>query len=76
MTTGRDDTGTRYSEKYAVVFDTNSYRNLIRETAIEVIETTIAQIKEKEARKNIMAKAVTLNRLKVTQQILTTTLWR
>jgi hypothetical protein len=44
-------------EKYAVVFDTNSYRNLIRETGIEDIETTIAQIKEKEARKNIMATA-------------------
>lgn len=57
MTTGRDDTGTTNSEKYAVVFDTNSYRNLIRETPIEDIEATIAQIKEKEARKNIMAKA-------------------
>lgn len=45
------------SEKYAVVFDTNSYRKLIHETAIEDIEATIAQIKEKEARKNIMAKA-------------------
>ena len=57
MATGRDDAETMNSEKYAVVFDTNSYRNLIRETAIEDIETTIAQIKEKEARKNIMAKA-------------------
>jgi hypothetical protein len=45
------------SEKYAVVFDTNSYRNLIRYTSFEDIEASIAQLKEKEARKNIMAKA-------------------
>lgn len=45
------------SEKYAVVFDTNSYRNLIRGTSNEDIGAKIAQIKEKEARKNIMAKA-------------------
>lgn len=45
------------SEKFAVVFDTNSYRNLIRDTCIEDIEASIAQLKEKEARKNIMAKA-------------------
>lgn len=43
--------------KFAVVFDTNSYRNLIRETSIENIEVSITQLKEKEARKNIMAKA-------------------
>lgn len=57
MATGKHDTVAMSSEKYAVVFDTNSYRNLIRETAIEDIEASIAQIKEKEARKNIMAKA-------------------
>jgi len=57
MATGRDDAGTMNREKYAVVFDTNSYRNLIRETEIGDIESTIAQIKEKEARKSIMAKA-------------------
>ena len=45
------------SEKFAVVFDTNSYRNLIRDTSIGDIEATIAQIKEKEVRKDIMAKA-------------------
>lgn len=42
------------SDKIAVVFDTNSYRNLIRDTAIEDIEASIAQIKEKEASKNIV----------------------
>ena len=57
MATGRDDAGTMNSEKYAVVFDTNSYRNLIRYTSFEDIEASIAQLKEKEARKNIMAKA-------------------
>ncbi|MBI3139793.1 MAG: hypothetical protein HYZ15_14540 [Sphingobacteriales bacterium] len=45
------------SEKFVVVFDTNSYRNLIRDTSIQDIEASIAQLKEKEARKNIMAKA-------------------
>jgi hypothetical protein len=45
------------SEKFSVVFDTNSYKNLIRGTAIEDIEASIGQLKEKEARKNIMAKA-------------------
>ena len=45
------------NEKLAVVFDTNSYRNLIRNTSIQDIEASIAQLKEKEARKNIMAKA-------------------
>lgn len=57
MATGRYDAGTMNSEKYAVVFDTNSYRNLIRYTSFEDIEASIAQLKEKEARKNIMAKA-------------------
>ena len=57
MAAGTDDAGTMNNEKYAVVFDTNSYRNLVRETAIEDIEATIAKIKVKEARKNIMAKA-------------------
>lgn len=60
MATGRDAFSApagMNSEKFAVVFDTNSYRNLIRETSIEDIDTTIAQIKVKEARKNIMAKA-------------------
>ncbi|HRG78648.1 MAG TPA: hypothetical protein PL167_03520 [Cyclobacteriaceae bacterium] len=57
MATGTDDAGTMKSEKYAVVFDTNSYRNLIRDTSIGDIEATIAQIKEKEVRKDIMAKA-------------------
>ena len=57
MATGTHNSGAMSSEKCAVIFDTNSYRNLIRETAIEDIESTIAQIKEKEARKNIMAKA-------------------
>ncbi len=60
MATPRDDVFTpegMNSDKFAVVFDTNSYRNLIRETVIEDIEASIAQIKEKEARKNIMAKA-------------------
>ncbi|MBL7731847.1 MAG: hypothetical protein JNM88_11770 [Chitinophagaceae bacterium] len=61
MATGRDDFSNQLSdlnvEKFAVVFDTNSYRNLIRDTAIEDIEDSIAQLKEKEARKNIMAKA-------------------
>ena len=59
LATERDEFAKREdmnSEKYAVVFDTNSYRNLIRETPIENIEATIAQVKEKEARKNIMAK--------------------
>jgi hypothetical protein len=45
------------SEKFAVVFDTNSYRNIVRGLSIEDIEASIAQLKEKEARKNIMAKA-------------------
>ncbi|OSZ77238.1 hypothetical protein CAP36_12550 [Chitinophagaceae bacterium IBVUCB2] len=45
------------SEKFAVVFDTNSYRNLIRDTSIEDIEASIARLKEKEASKNIMAYA-------------------
>jgi hypothetical protein len=45
------------SEKFAVVFDTNSYRNIIRGTSIEDIEASITQLKEREARKNIMAKA-------------------
>lgn len=60
MATGRDDFSRPEvinSEKFAVVFDTNSYRNLIRDTSIEDIEASIAQLKEKEARKNIMAKA-------------------
>lgn len=57
MAAETDDAGTLNSEKYTVVFDTNSYRNLVRETAIEDIEATITQIKAKEARKNIMAKA-------------------
>ena len=60
MAAGKDDFSKREdmnSEKFAVVFDTNSYRKLIRETAIEDIEATIAQIKEKEGTKNIMAKA-------------------
>lgn len=45
------------SEKFAVVFDTNSYRNLIRGTSIDDIEARIEQLKIKEARKNIIAKA-------------------
>jgi len=57
MATGRDDAGAMNSEKYAVVFDTNSYRNLIRGTSFEDIEASIAELKEKEACKNIMAKA-------------------
>lgn len=31
------------SEKFAVVFDTNSYRNLIRGTSIKDIEASIGQ---------------------------------
>jgi hypothetical protein len=45
------------SEKFAVVFDTNSYRNLIRGTSIEDIKASIAQLKEREASKNIMGLA-------------------
>lgn len=45
------------SENFAVVFDTNSYRNLIRDTSIEDIKANIAQLKEREASKNIMALA-------------------
>lgn len=66
MATGRDDFSNQLlnmnSEKFAVVFDTNSYRNLIHDTSIEDIEAGIAKLKEKEARKNIMSKA-TLRRL-------------
>ena len=60
MATGRDDFSKPVdmnSEKFAVVFDTNSYRNLIRGTSIRDIQASMAQLKEREARKNIMAKA-------------------
>jgi hypothetical protein len=51
MATPRDDVFTSEGmnrDKFAVVFDTNCYLKLIRETAIEDIEATIAQIKEKK----------------------------
>lgn len=48
------------TEKYAVVFDTNSYRNLIsRKHAAEVAEY-IEQVKRKEARKNIVGFGTTV----------------
>ncbi len=45
------------SENFAVVFDTNSYRNLILNTSVADIKADIAQLKEREARRNIMALA-------------------
>lgn len=45
------------SEKYAVVFDTNSYRNLTKDQRIENIKSFIEQLKQKEASKNIKASA-------------------
>jgi hypothetical protein len=45
------------NEKYAVVFDTNSYRNLIKDFRIEEVKAFIEQLKKKEAAKNIVAEA-------------------
>lgn len=44
-------------EKLSVVFDTNSYRNLVKDISIDDIEASIMKLKEKEASKNIMALA-------------------
>lgn len=46
------------NEKYTVVFDTNSYRNLVVDQPIDEVSLYVNQIKEKEARKNILATAV------------------
>lgn len=48
------------NEKYAVVFDTNSYRNLITSKHAAEVEQYIEQIKIKEARKNIIGLATTV----------------
>ncbi|MBO9660560.1 MAG: hypothetical protein J7527_17190 [Chitinophagaceae bacterium] len=45
------------SEKYAVVFDTNAYRNLTKDLRAEDIKAFIEQLKNKEAAKNIQARA-------------------
>lgn len=45
------------NEKYAVVFDTNAYRYLVRDIPIEEIEARIQEIKDKEAVKNISPRA-------------------
>lgn len=48
------------NEKYAVAFDTNSYRNLIAHKHPAEIEDYIQQIKIKETRKNIVGLATTV----------------
>ncbi len=46
------------NEKFSVVFDTNSYRNLVMNKPIDEVSVYINQLKEKEALKNIIAYAV------------------
>jgi hypothetical protein len=48
------------NEKYAVVFDTNSYRNLIAHKHAAEVEDYIEQVKIKEARKNIVGFGTTV----------------
>jgi hypothetical protein len=48
------------NEKYAVVFDTNSYRNLISRKHAAEVEEYIEQVKKKEARKNIVGFGTTV----------------
>jgi hypothetical protein len=48
------------NEKYAVVFDTNSYRNLVTDKNATEVENYIQKIKIKETRKNIVGKATTV----------------
>jgi len=45
------------NDRYAVVFDTNSYRNLILHKPIEEVKGFVEQIRKKERLKNIVAKA-------------------
>lgn len=46
------------TDQYAVVFDTNSYRNLVLDQPIDGIQTFIAQLKKKEAAKNILPELI------------------
>lgn len=48
------------NEQYAVVFDTNSYRDLIAHKNADEVEEYIEQVKIKEARKNIIGPGTTV----------------
>lgn len=48
------------NQRYAVAFDTNSYRNLVANKHAAEVEAHIQQIKVKESRKNIIGLATTV----------------